>query len=82
MMDWQPIETAPRWTPKPGQNIALGRPEMLLGWRGSDTIALGYWEPARDENGGWDQTGGGRWWSKNGPYADPTHWMPLPDPPQ
>lgn len=71
MSNWQPIETAP----KTGESI-------ILGFAGSDS-GEGYWMKWPERNH-WGEIG---WF-----YADsdvlcehphnPTHWMPLPEPPQ
>ena len=74
-MDWQPIETAPTWQPEDGQNISLGRPEVILGWGGSGMIRLGFWSPDREGGGRWESTSPGLH------IVEPTHWMPLPEPP-
>jgi Protein of unknown function (DUF551) len=73
-VEWQPIETAP----KDGSAILLYSPKH-------GTV-----------EGGWDQVDGGGhpengpsiyWWAsryvvfEDGPYDAPTHWMPLPAPP-
>ncbi|WP_157073607.1 DUF551 domain-containing protein [Sphingomonas soli] len=75
MADWQPIDTAPTWQPEQGANIALGRPEVILGWAGSTTVLLGYWHPDRKGGGSWETCGTGL------VAAHPTHWMPMPVPP-
>lgn len=73
MSDWQPIETAP----KDGNSI-------LLGTAGAPAVWTGYFRQERSP-------GMMRWtdnqiyrWTRDG-YMDlnwnPTHWMPLPDPP-
>jgi hypothetical protein len=62
---WQPIETAP----KDGTQILLAVYFSGAGWG----IAAGGWEQKRSH-----------WWSwmfNGGDDAQPTHWMPLPDPP-
>lgn len=71
-MDWQPIETAPKGEPKP-----YGAGPRILGlavkeWGASHNIV--YWSYYKD-------TTKGAW---KGPYANwtPTHWMPLPEPPE
>lgn len=69
-MKWQPIETAP----KDGREILLFDRDDL------PTVFAGKWAPV---------AGDGGWWI----YADellqdacaeafPTHWMPLPPPPE
>lgn len=71
--DWRPIETAPK----------DGR--ALLAWNGNP---LNYvWMVCWAEEGGWfipscgrdGQTHGGYF---NSPQFSPTHWKPLPEPPQ
>ena len=67
-MNWQPIETAPRYT-----WVMLFEPNGVY-----DTPDLTHWI-ARwtygDQNDGWfDQ-------DENLVVANPTHWMPLPPPP-
>lgn len=71
--DWFPIESAPRdevillFGP-----IGHGRsPEHPRG----PIRAVGYWDVI---DGAWAYTN--TTWC--GPFADPTHWMPLPLPPQ
>ena len=69
MMTWQPIETAPK---EPWKNVLL--------WNGEDLI-IGFYRPAFEvavgphEPEGWLQAFTiDRVW--------PTHWMPLPEPPE
>lgn len=67
-MTWQPIVTAPRnWQP------------VLVYDHASDTVGQAYFRDAEDEPG---------WlWANLAPededckVPEPTHWMPLPDPP-
>jgi hypothetical protein len=71
MTDWQPIETAPKQ-------------KVILLWALTDTdtgnwkMAAGYWMPGYgDEPGEWTWDG-----HRLKSYdAQPTHWMPLPEPP-
>lgn len=71
MTEWQPIETAP----KDGTRILAWQPEgqwksrrLLRGARAE----IVYWHrPANPEHGGF--------WV---PSFRPTHWMPLPAPPE
>jgi hypothetical protein len=70
MQGWQPIATAPR----DGRAILVYIPGSVGHAVRQDVIAV-YWS-------GWS---GGRWetaWSGAKLMARPTHWMPLPDPPQ
>lgn len=63
---WRPIETAPK----------NGTP-VLLGWLSSRFVTSGLWVTRSDDDP--------RWLTVHGPYsgsAAPTHWMPLPEPPQ
>jgi hypothetical protein len=69
MSEWQPIETAP----KTEDEYGYGPP--ILGWDGSYMTTV-QWDPDSQE-----------WWLIiSGSYAEdcdwtPTHWMPLPSPP-
>jgi Protein of unknown function (DUF551) len=74
MSDWQPIETAP----KDGTSILVyGRP--------NDIDGLVYFRGPSTHSAAWDEIDdafcltGGTW---TGPFIEPTHWMPLPEPPQ
>jgi len=68
---WQPIKTAPV-----GQNVLLyvSRPPL-------STMYIGKWreslrsDPCQSDGYEWRQDGSGR-------YANPTHWMPLSEPPK
>ena len=77
MGDWQPIETAPK-----DQNILVfGEPEDLI--LNGDTlvhfraplVCAAHWD---DIDSSFCLTGG----SWLGPFIEPTHWMPLPEPPK
>lgn len=80
MSGWQPIETAP----KDGVAVLLwgGRPD-----RCSDEMhpVDEHWLMPRPVSGWWDHN---RWRyclydsGYYGDYENPTHWMPLPDPPE
>lgn len=70
MTDWQPIETAP----KDGRML-------LLVWRdkqqqGLPMVLEGYWYAASDGEAFWWSPGQVSW------KLEPTHWMPLPKPPE
>lgn len=68
-MEWQPIETAPR----DGTHILVAT---------EGTIGLVWWEDYAVElydGVGWRDHGDMGWGGMIG--AEPTHWMPLPDPP-
>lgn len=85
MSAWQPIETAP----KDGRAILIyqpnghpfGRRERHYDFDHRGQVkncaeyddryyAIGYWRP-------W-----GGWGNRNAADVHPTHWMPLPEPPQ
>jgi Protein of unknown function (DUF551) len=67
---WQPIETAP----KDGTVI------WTL-WNGVNNKTG---EPSRYYNAAHFDNEGGDWWDTGGDYVidEPTHWMPLPEPPK
>jgi len=66
-MEWQPIETAPR-----------DGTRVLLSKVGSTEVVSGYWNGIRYEDIPVDEwlTAPGGW------RRQPTHWMPLPEPPK
>ena len=70
MSEWQPIETAPR----DGTNIVL-----FDGQR----VSVGGWVSAADQGAepGEEYLISAGWWSLDLSDNQPTHWMPLPDPP-
>lgn len=73
-MKWHPIETAP----KDGSNI--------IGYNGEDVAEM-VWEDWPDDNRhvGWCragfESGGMLYETHNRMEPEPTHWMPLPKPP-
>lgn len=92
-MNWQPIDTAPKdGTPvlifepnagfagsprepymataalRPGE-FEYSRTDPRLQWYDDRRFAVGYWRP-------W-----GGWGNRNSAFVEPTHWMPLPEPP-
>lgn len=80
--EWMPIETAPKRVPSPGANVFVGDPQVLLAYS-DGTVITGFWEPGRDEGGGWDQGGAGQWLACGlRMRSQPTHWMPLPELPK
>lgn len=69
MSEWQPIETAP----KDGSQVLLYGPSKWLSTTATKTHSIGI---------GWFSTmfGQNKWIT--GATETPTHWMPLPPPPQ
>ena len=74
-MDWQPIESAPQdgtqvilWTSTDNADDALYVRDLLDGEHVNE-VQIGYFNEDEDE---WSTTYIGK----------PTHWMPLPPPPQ
>lgn len=66
-MKWQPIETAP----KDGTAILIWQPDKKKGLSQDDNrYAIGYWRVAE-----------GGWGNRNSAEVNPSHWMPLPEPP-
>lgn len=65
MSEWQPIETAP----KDGKIFLAFEPSF-------GRIILRFGEHADDGSALWEDTLQEYW-----PHYQPTHWMPLPDPP-
>jgi hypothetical protein len=68
MNEWQPIDTAPR----DGRTIIAYRPTDPPHIEGM------YWANYEKDNGAWH-------WSYDGESSltiPPSHWMPLPEPPQ
>lgn len=70
--EWQPIETAP----KDGPLLLYGLmgPTEMLRFNGPIVTSGYYW----DSIDGWYSTAS-TW---VGPFVEPSHWMPLPEPPQ
>ena len=74
VMQWQPIETAP----KDGTEVLLYQPRgAFKPWKGRIrdwAVNIGYWhQPGNPEHPGY--------WMGNRQMR-PTHWMPLPEPPR
>jgi hypothetical protein len=72
-MEWQPIETAPKdlaWSGN-GQNYAA----RILAYdpRQPDALRCRWW---------WSDDGASNFIADGGFAAFPTHWMPLPPPPE
>lgn len=74
MAIWQSIETAP----KDGSSILVyGLPERhpkLESWFNQSVPIVAHWDSIDEAF----CISGGDWL---GPFIDPTHWMPLPEPP-
>ena len=76
MSDWQPIETAPR-----------DGSSSIIGWNGEHVSEM-IWTDEIDDDGhyGWCHAGftyGGVLYYLHYVYEpEPTHWMPLPNPPE
>ncbi len=71
--DWQPIETAPLGRPLFGEP----GPRILLGWvHRPDAIAIGAFRGNAEFTTPIWRDGYG------GALVEPTHWMPLPEPPK
>ncbi len=47
--------------------------QILIWWEGDEFMNIGYWEDGK--HGGWHSTEGER-------FESPTHWQPLPAPPE
>jgi hypothetical protein len=75
MSNWQPIETAPRDIVWKGVSGSKG-PTLLLFPGPYGGVVIGAWSvlPGHSRSPGF-YCGGWGW-------ATPTHWMPLPGPPQ
>jgi hypothetical protein len=65
---WQPIETAPR----DGTTVLLYFPDA-----GKSQIDVGYWIEWEVGDANWSNE-----WTDAEIDCDPSHWMPLPEPPE
>lgn len=76
MSEWQPIETAPK-----DQTVIVFRPTM---WGGKGHIGKARWETdkyLKKPKPFWSSSEG--WIGKTEDrHHPPTHWMPLPEPPE
>lgn len=85
-MTWQPIETAPRGSgmdgPSDTRHADYVDPPKLLLWT-QEGIAVGYYDwyyhPGYGMGG---NEGESAWRTADGQAYGPTHWMPLPPPPE
>lgn len=86
--DWKPIESAPR----DGTGILVYKdvatvPVVHIAWFRSEAEwqesgqFCGGWETLEDWVGWWSYTRNSVTQEKLDGYAEPTHWMPLPEPP-
>jgi hypothetical protein len=79
---WQPIETAP----KDGTDIILGAPvQEYQGRRVEPRSTIGHWDTGAGFLCDIDDDGDPSWMSWDGGFTTenpPTHWMPLPEPPE
>ena len=75
MTDWQPIETAPR----DGTWVLLAGGSIEYGWDGDSAPAVVAGQCVRPDPECWQFA----WYDGGyyGEYENPTHWMPLPEPP-
>lgn len=73
MSEWRPIETAP----KDGSVVLLWEKGSELIYDSNSEIAAGYCR----YDGHWT-TGQYDFWCDEIECCKPTHWMPLPEPPQ
>jgi hypothetical protein len=82
MSDWQPIETAPR----DGKSVLLFYPDQ----EPAERLVVGWFEnfgPYEKEMGAAGMWSEGGYVSKDGSIVGgtgphPTHWLPIPEPPQ
>lgn len=77
-MEWQPIETAPKdgsyvltFVPKPWNGLTI----KPLRWEEEVTLT---WEDVDATTRERRETDSSHWST----YEEPTHWMPLPPPPE
>lgn len=76
MADWQPIESAPR----DGTRLRLGHEMDVSSMKiGAFCETHGHWDGERWITSSFFIIPGGRYGLATG---QPTHWMPLPPPPQ
>lgn len=79
MTDWRPIETAP----KDGTLVMLSGDRIYYGWDGKTKPLAVVGQFASSCNPLGADTWQFAWFDGGfyGEYENPTHWMPLPDPP-
>lgn len=75
---WQPIETAP----KDGEKTRLSDKTRILGFDGEECCVI-YWSEGYTFPDGWISVSSS-FDCDHGhlDYFEPTHWMPLPAPPE
>lgn len=71
--DWRPIENAP----KDGTPVLVYAPQGCTQWTMYTPLWICRWDTGRHEGGAWTEAGGELWTT-----CEPTHWMPLPQPPE
>jgi hypothetical protein len=88
MSEWQPIETAPKGGFPQGftgrrlvTDPAWVEPPTILAWDGRQ-LQVVYWDWYYAEGGNGYTPGCSAWVSPDGERVEPTHWMPLPEPPK
>ena len=83
-MEWQPISTAP----KDGRTVLLGRFNSNHKWRTmrgqwfSEAAIIEEWEYGEGCEEGWYETSVENDEIPNCWPTEPSHWMPLPEPPK
>lgn len=77
MSEWQPIETAP----KDGKAVLICSPgnRVAVAFYGDEAFIGNGWHVTVPCMGGW---GSGSDTHIHWPEDQPTHWQPLPEPPQ
>lgn len=87
MNEWQPIETAPKGSGKDGPRMVTHpeyvEPPKLLLWTEEGAV-VGYYDWYYHEGYGRGAESGVSAWrnTEGGQAYGPTHWMPLPPPPE
>lgn len=77
-MRWQPIETAP----KDGQVVALFCPAWTATWSDRSTEYPATYCCAKWKGTQWGLDQPGDLAQSDEVFPEPTHWMPLPKPPE